>query len=131
LVLAAGATQAAWHGHTAWLRDRLLAADADRRAVATRRFASRCKLRVQGRASVTRLHQRLALAHLGVRRLVQNVGHFVSSVLLYQSIQPAVLFWQSRYSRAVSMWLLTAFSPGFAFGSGGHFTIRFACGAAV
>jgi hypothetical protein len=69
-----------------------------------------------------------ALGHLAAACFIQGIDQCVSFVLSHQSIQPAVLIWQSRYNLAVSMWFVTAFCPGCSFGSGGHFTKRFACG---
>jgi hypothetical protein len=75
--------------------------------------------------------QRLTLGHLDAACFVQDFGQSVSFVLSYQSIQPAVLIWQSRYNLATSMWFVTAFCPGLAFGSAGHGCSRFACGVAL
>lgn len=126
--LAFDAAQAAGDSLPPLVRDWVFTAGADRDLAGAGRFPIGCKLRGEPRARQLVADGRLPLGHLAAARFVKNFAQGVSFVLVYQSIQPATLIWQSRYSLATSMWFISTFSPGVAFGNGGHFTSRFACG---
>lgn len=126
--LAFDTAQAAWNRQAPGFGNRIVATDAHCLPAGARGLALGAELAREAYALHLVRDDGFALGHLAAACFIQGIDQGVSFVLSHQSIQPAVLIWQSRYNLAVSMWFVTAFCPGCSFGRGGHFTNRFACG---